>query len=190
MPLFTHEVASEAPTREAKRWIAGEAERELLKSWSVELVETPKPSEAEAFWQQPDNVALVEEKLSHCADPDSIMDCLFNLKEAVSKEHFWAEQHEFDEYTHQWDIYSDIFQSTTVRKPVLWDLCCGEGGYSRGAQCSGFDCYGFDKDASCKYRYENEPTAPDGYTLSGMTFTQADVLQPEFWTQLAAGGTG
>ena len=190
VPLFTHEVASEAPTREAKRWIAGEAERELLKSWSVELVETPKPSEAEAFWQQPDNVALVEEKLSHCADPDSIMDCLFNLKEAVSKEHFWAEQHEFDEYTHQWDIYSDIFQSTTGRKPVLWDLCCGEGGYSRGAQCSGFDCYGFDKDASCKYRYENEPTAPDGYTLSGMTFTQADVLQPEFWTQLAAGGTG
>ena len=132
----------------------------------------------------------MEDSLAACQDPDSIMDCLLNLKEAVSKEDFWEEQREFDEYVHEWDVYSDIFQNTHGRKPVLWDLCCGEGWYSRGAQYSGFECYGFDNQSSCEFRYEHEPSSNGEAKGSGMTFVTADVLRDEFWEQLKLGGKG
>ena len=190
VPLFTHEVADEDIARAEKGWVSGEEERRILKGWTVDLLETASPSAAEEFWHQPENLALVEEIMEDCPDPDAFLDQIQHLRESVIKEDFWTEQKDFDDYAHEWEVYSDIFQSTHERKPVLWDLCCGEGGFSRGAQYSGFDCYGFDKKDTCSYRYEHDPTA-DGNTLSsGMKFTKADILQDHFWEQLTLGKEG
>ena len=173
VPLFTHEIANEEEAR-------------VLTGWSVDLVETSHVTEAEKFWNKPENLALLmEPSLDDSEVGRQLLDQVAMLREeVVSHEHFWREQLEFEEYVHSWDIYADIFRTTHDRKPVLWDLCCGEGGYSRGARNSGLDCYGFDIKAACKHRYEHEPSA-DGLTRSsGMTFTVADVLSDEFWRNL------
>ena len=173
VPLFTHEVADEE-------------ERSILKGWRIDLVETANTTEAEKFWNKPENLAAIEEVLQGCSDPDSFMDQVMALKATAQKEDFWREQHEFDEYVHEWEIYSDIFQATHNRKPVLWDLCCGEGGYSRGAQTSGLECHGFDLKPECKHRYEHDP-APEGQEmLTSMHFHEADILTDAFWDTLMA----
>ena len=171
VPLFTHEVADEE-------------ERQLLSGFNVDLVETSNETEAEKFWNKPENLALVTSTLEDCQDPDSIMDQLDALKESISQEPFWQEQKEFEEYAHDWNIYSDIFQSTHGRRPVLWDLCCGEGGYSRGAQFSGFDCHGFDNDPACKHRYEHDLSGVGSDNTTGMKFHHADVMTDAFWEKL------
>ena len=175
VPLFTHEVADEE-------------ERRLLSGFKVDLVETSNVTEAEKFWNKPENLAAVTAVLEECQDPDSIMDQLHVMKESLSQESFWQEQKEFEEYAHDWNIYSDIFQSTHGRRPVLWDLCCGEGGYSRGAQFSGFDCYGFDSNPACKHRYESDLAGKGPENATGMTFHTADVLTDEFWEKLTDTG--
>ena len=171
VPLFTHEVADEDEAR-------------LLKGWSVDLIETANTTEAEKFWNRPENLAMVDNTLKECADPDGFMDQVLVLKDAIKNEAFWEEQREFDEYVHEWGIYTDIFRTTHDRQPVLWDLCCGEGGYSRGAQASGLECHGFDSQPACQHRYENDP-APAGHTMpTGMTFYAADILTDTFWEEL------
>ena len=90
-------------------------ERSILKGWSVDLVETANTTEAEKFWNKPENLAAIEEVLQGCSDPDSFMDQVMALKATAQKEDFWREQHEFDEYVHEWEIYSDIFQATHGR---------------------------------------------------------------------------
>jgi hypothetical protein len=171
VPLFTHEVADEDEAR-------------LLKGWSVDLIETANTTEAEKFWNRPENLAMVNNTLKECADPDGFMDQVLVLKDSIKKEAFWEEQREFDEYVHEWGIYTDIFRTTHDRQPVLWDLCCGEGGYSRGAQASGLECHGFDSQPACQHRYENDP-APAGHTMpTGMTFYAADIFTDTFWEEL------
>ena len=176
VPLFTHEVADE---NEAK----------ILGGWEAELYETSVPSEAEKFWHQPANTSLITATLESCHDSDAFLEQIQLLRETVRQQEFWDEQLQFDKYVHQWDVYSDIFQQTANRKPILWDLCCGEGGYSRGARHGGFECYGFDVKEACRTRYENDPTV-DGTTRSGMVFTTADIMKPEFWYQLTLGKKG
>ena len=177
VPLFTHEVANEDEAR-------------LLEGWKADLWETSKPTEAEEYWSRPEHLDLVREMVAGCSDPDAFMDQLDVLCEAASQEDFWREQQEFDDYVHDWDIYSDIFQQTHQRRPVLWDLCSGEGGYSRGAQRSGFDCYGFDVNPKCRHYYEHDPSMEGPGSPSGMKFTLANILEDEFWTELSKGCSG
>ncbi len=134
----------------------------------MDLLETSNPSTAEEFWHQPENLALVEETMEECPDQDVFLDQVPHLRESVTKEDFWTEQKDFDDYAHGWEVYSDICQNTHERKPVLWDLCCGEGGFSRGAQYSGFDCYGFDKKETCAHRYEHDPSIDGSPLIIGM----------------------
>ena len=177
VPLFTHE-------------IAGEDEAATLRGWNVELLETSNPGAAEEFWHKHENINLMESTLASCSDAHAFADQLMALRESVSQEHFWQEQREFNDYAHEWDIYSDVFQQTHGRKPVLWDLCCGEGGYSRGAAMSGFACYGFDREEACKHRYEHDPSVSGVSVANGMVFNCADVLTDDFWEQLCLGAAG
>ena len=190
VPLFTHEVADEDTVRRDKGWVSGEEEERILKGWSVELIETTNPSAAEEFWHRPENLELIEETLEDCSDPEAFLAQIHHLRESITKEDFWTEQQEFNTYVHDWEIYSDIYRNTHDRKPVLWDLFCGEGGFSRGAQHSGFDCYGFDNKASCTHRYEHDPTGDGTVMPNGMTFTKADILKDSFWEQLMLGKDG
>ena len=43
----------------------------------------------------------------------------------------------FEQIAEHWDQYVGAFTMTHGRAPVLYDLYCGEGGYSRGARASG-----------------------------------------------------
>ena len=45
--------------------------------------------------------------------------------------------------------------------PVVYDLYCGEGGFSRGARLMGARCYGFDKVNGMRHAYENDPAEAD-----------------------------
>ena len=66
------------------------------------------------------------------------------LKDELTSQDFWKEQQDFDQHCRKWEQYVSIFEKTHHRAPVMYDLCCGEGGISRGARTSGVRCYGFD----------------------------------------------
>lgn len=71
---------------------------------------------------------------------------------------FFARQQAFEEEMDGWEVYADIFYKLHKRRPVLYDLYCGGGGYSRGARLQGVDCYGFDVKNACKADYERDPS--------------------------------
>ena len=109
------------------------------------------------------------------------------VRKAVENTDYWKEQQAFDAELADWQRYVDIFISTHGRAPVVYDLYCGEGGYSRGARAVGCECYGFDIATACKHRYENEMCATSDPVPSCMTFIAADVNSPHFWDDLLAG---
>ena len=84
---------------------------------------------------------------------------------------------------------SQMQARTRVKRHVyiVYDLYCGEGGFSRGARSVGCECYGFDINTACATRYETEPSCLDSPSSSCMTFFEADVSSPEFWDALVRG---
>ena len=179
VPLFTHEVAD---TEEAK----------VLKSFHYSLVEHTQPKEVDSFWQTPENQAQILAALVGSEASNDLIDHQVKaLGNFASQETFWAEQEDFERTNRLWERYVHLFNESLQRPPVVWDLCCGEGGYSRGAREAGCLCYGFDYDGRHRHRYEYDPDAAGGEKCpSGMTFILADVLSPKFWEELTKGKDG
>ena len=170
VPLFTHDIADED-------------ERKLLQGWSTTILESPRPAETSAFWQSTGSQEMIRRETAD-THVDDLSDQINALREVVTDQDFWKEQDAFNSHVDQWVQYVDIFRATHGRDPILWDLCCGEGGYSRGARECGLQCYGFDKNAACQARYEFDMNPNSNPSPSGMTFVQADVLDLDFWKTL------
>ena len=148
-------------------------------------METSHPAEATEFWQaqqaQETIAAMVETSVLAPDLPNHVT----ALGQMVTQGGFWREQETFDDTARAWEQYVSMFQETYQREPVVWDLCCGEGGYSRGAREAGCLCYGFDHNGNLRARYENDPPDATGATCpSGMHFVLADVLSDQFWEEL------
>ena len=124
----------------------------------------PKP-----FWegvQHPQEAATGEQWLNVVWE---------EVKSDIAHHPFHEEQRRYEDYQADWQQYVDVFQSTLGRAPVLYDLFCGEGGFSRGAREVGCQCIGFDFNKTCADRYENEPyflseDASGDKISSGMVF--------------------
>ena len=105
---------------------------------------------------------------------------------------YYTEQRLFEEHQAVWEQYVQIFEHTYGRRPVIYDLYCGEGGYSRGARAVGVECYGFDINPKYRERYESEfAFGPHGKRVSmgsGMRFTCMDLDGPAFWDELTQRG--
>ena len=173
IPLFSHKLEGDDVT--------------LLRGWTYKLKEesTP-PLTATAIWQEGDAGVHA---LQECNDPIQfqLLALAMEVKQEISETQFWKEQQAFASELQDWQKYVEIFHMTHGRAPVLYDLYCGEGGFSRGARAAGCDCYGFDINSACKSRYEQEPTT-DGQTIpSCMQFHTVDISQNAFWEELATG---
>jgi len=175
VPLFTHRLTS---TDDA-----------IFKNWRFTLVEDKDPKGADTIWQgHIDTVYLVNEPADVTETRNAYLEGLVSeLGKKVADSDFWKEQREFDAELHAWKQYLDIFHATHGRLPVVYDLYCGEGGFSRGARSVGCECYGFDINTACAPRYETEPSCLDGLSPSCMTFLEADVSSPDFWDDLKLG---
>ena len=79
------------------------------------------------------------------------------LAEALMQHPFHVEQRAFENQLAQWELYVAIFRATYARSPVVYDLYCGPGGFSRGAREGGCLCYGFDSEESYRGHYETDP---------------------------------
>ena len=186
VPMFTHRLGDD------EGW---------LKSARYELYEAKDPQRLRDIWQAPadDTGATTDQPTS---DFPSIASMFEEAKEAtllpqriealrkvVSDEDFWTEQKDFDDYCQYWERHSSMFEATHGRAPVIYDLCCGEGGFSRGARMTGAKCFGFDLNAAHAKRYEQEHgtigASPMG---SGMKFTRLDVTAATFWDEMEAEG--
>ena len=175
VPLFTHKLVSN--------------DDQLIANWRYTLVEAKDPKEATTIWQgHIDTLALMEEPM---ALPDGNNPFLEGLVAEVGKrvtmQDFWKEQQDFNAEIKDWQKYVEIFEATHGRAPVVYDLYCGEGGFSRGAREVGCDCHGFDINTACRQRYETEPSAQGQLAPSFMSFHRADVNEPQFWEALAEG---
>ena len=120
---------------------------------------------------------------------DELPTRIAKLRTLVEQEDFHREQREFELHCRAWESAVDAFETVNGRAPVLYDLCCGEGGYSRGARVSGVRCYGFDIQSKYRRRYEGDATTTRGeYTPSGMTFLERDITTDAFWEELLVNG--
>ena len=196
IPLFTHQL--------------GPDEDALLRGWRYTIAEAKKPQEIGTLWQsqfpQDDATGVTHDEdtaqiaaviaspavkalpsiaagMSKAVTLDELPDRIMALKAHVTQHQFWREQEDFEKVAEHWDQYVSAFTMTHGHAPVLYDLYCGEGGYSRGARASGCECYGFDNKPSCRQQYEHEPGV-DGKQPSCMTFIEADVNSAEFWLEL------
>jgi hypothetical protein len=117
---------------------------------------------------------------------------LDSFKQSMQRTKFYEEQAEYEGVQGHWDQYVDAFIQTYGRKPVLYDLYCGEGGFSRGARAAGAKCIGFDVDPHFARGYDTDPVVlPGGHrgrAPSGMQFVERDVDSPDFWEELRAQG--
>ena len=172
VPLFTHEIAG---TEEAK----------IMKGFRYHLMETSQPAEAAEFWQAQQTQETIAAMVETSALAPDLPNHITALGQMVTQGGFWREQETFDDTARAWEQYVSMFLETYQREPVVWDLCCGEGGYSRGAREAGCLCYGFDHNGNLKARYENDPPDATGVPCpSGMHFVLADVLSDQFWEEL------
>ena len=121
---------------------------------------------------------------SSAGTAEHILQMLAAIDHYAGEEDFMAERALFESHMSHWERYVDIFDTTLERSAVIYDLCCGEGGYSRGARHSGLACIGFDNQPLHRKRYENDYQDGGPPTPSGMKFIQADVFTDSFWEAL------
>jgi len=172
IPLFTHELVS--------------ANDQTVRNWRYRLVEDTAAKEPTVIWQgHVEGVVQTGETPGRIQNEIYLEGLMNELHKTVKDGFFWREQRAFDAELDDWQLYADIFHSTHGRMPILFDLYCGEGGFSRGARAVGCECYGFDISSACRYRYENEPSLDGQTTPSCMTFHCADVSSDRFWSNLA-----
>ena len=171
VPLFTHALVSE--------------DDQLLRSWRYKLVEDRVTKEPKQIWQgHVEDVAYLTPN-SITSDSEKYLEGLVSeLRKVVDNASFWQEQKAFDDEVNEWQRYVDIFHTTHGRMPVVFDMYCGEGGYSRGARAAGCECHGFDISSACRPRYETEPSLDSKPVPSCMTFHCVDVNSGTFWDAL------
>ena len=120
-----------------------------------------------------------------------LMDRLQCFIDSIDNSLFTQEQRLFEKELEPWRLYSQTYAVTSGSGPVVYDLYCGEGGFSRGARAMGAQCYGFDSHGKVRHAYEHDPVYKNGrrtYMDSGMVFTQRDVDEQAFWEELAVRG--
>ena len=136
----------------------------------------------------PSSTGAASSTLDNASECSAYLNALISeVGNAVSDTPFWQEQKEFNDSQEKWEDYVSIFYATYHRAPVVLDLYCGEGGYSRGARAAGCDCFGVDINSACRSRYETEPCTNGDRPPSCMSFYQADVTTDRFWRDLAMG---
>ena len=122
------------------------------------------------------------------AENGVLLQMVRQLKAEVTECKFYAEQKQFDKYMEVLESYVAVFRKTHGRAPVMYDLYCGEGGFSRGARACGIKCYGFDIEPRYRRQYSTDPIMlRDGVPSrmdSGMSFNLRDVDDPAFWDEL------
>ena len=163
---------------------------------SYQLYELRQGRELKEIWQNDQIVAQMYTVLE-VADQEKrapLGQCIRSLALRGGSDVFFGEQEEYEEIQQGWDKYVQVFQRTHGRKPVLYDLYCGEGGFSRGARAAGIKCIGFDNESrsACKLHYENDPTVTSSgapsWMDSGMEFHNRDVDGEAFWQELTNQG--
>ena len=199
VPLFTHRLGDD------DAW---------LEKWKLDLYEAKNPVVVESVWQHQmlangdidsedvtldapgpelmllaahfyDTTKTLRESRTAYQLPHKVSE----LREAITAQGFWQEQREFDEYCQEWESNVQAFEEIVGRAPVVYDLCCGEGGFSRGARLGGAECYGFDTAKRHRKKYENDYGHKAACALpSGMKFTQTDIISADFWEELRARG--
>ena len=97
----------------------------------IELYEHLAHELVDEIWSPPSTEEIPEDDLS---------EQLTLLCSDLSKDVQDAEE----EFNH-WKVYMAKFQSVHHRRPVIYDLFCGEGSFGRGAHKAGCDVYGFDR---------------------------------------------
>ena len=190
-PLFTHRLGDD------DAWLA---------KAKIEMMEAKDPERLRRIWQAPADdgpgeppleageIALVNQlpsvsKLfSESREAHLLPARLSALREVATQEEFWAEQGAFEEHCGAWETYVRVFEATCGRAPVLYDLCCGEGGFSRGAQAVGVEVHGFEKDMSYRKRYEHDHVRGGETLPSGLIFHQFDIADEAFWAELTQRG--
>ena len=171
--LFSHKLVSE--------------DDQVVRNWRYKLVEDTSPKEATLIWQGHVESTQVDALTEKQTESECYLEGLTcELRRVVENTSFWQEQKRFDAELSDWQQYVDIFHTTHGRMPVVYDLYCGEGGFSRGARAAGCECHGFDLSSACRHRYENEPSFTGQPAPSCMTFHCADVSHSQFWDALAS----
>ena len=192
VPLFTHTLGDD------DAW---------LRKAHYELYESREPQEIDRIWQHPEGgpvdrnadrqpstglVGQVDVADVTPADPAEcrLTSALRETRVALRDTDFWREQASFEELCRGWEQSVGVFEKLHGRAPVLYDLCCGEGGFSRGARQAGARCFGFDSNNKFRRRYENDSSRVPGASdmCSGMKFALRDVMDEGFWQELRQRG--
>jgi hypothetical protein len=195
VPMFTHQLGHEDAWLDRDRYLLYEAKRpeEVEEVWQATGVHTPG-ADGEPVSREPER--LLASKLPKVADAfasgddgEHILSLVSEVREAVCDTAFWEEQRAFDEQCREWERAVAAFETVHGRAPVLYDLCCGEGGFSRGARAAGVQCYGFDSKERWGRRYSYDYGVKGSTAVpSGMTFTVRDITDESFWEELAERG--
>ena len=115
------------------------------------------------------------------------------MSQAEEDQMFDGERLEADAELNHWKRYVDTFYSTFGRKPVLYDLFCGEGTFARGAVEAGCEVHGFDWMPQPRtYGMAPRPRMGQGrferQRIDAMHYHQQDLEEDMFWERLSAVG--
>lgn len=206
VPLFTHKLGDDEQWLTHASYDLYEAKSpQLVESFWQSMIEANAPVDVNsvkamgcqamlnevAVEPHPNPMSDIHDRLTDMlAEPrpeHDMISLLAATRVACQQEDFWKSQRDFEKYCGQWERYCSTFEITHGRAPVLYDVCCGEGGFSRGARVSGIKCYGFDRKEACRERYEND-YSPSGSMKSGMEFICIDASTAEFWEELTRRG--
>ena len=117
----------------------------------------------------------------------------FAMESEEDNRMFSEEKREADLELCHWIQYVKVFRSTFGRRPVLYDLFCGEGTFARGAVAAGCEVHGFDwmtkaytfgkatQPRTGQSRFERAP-------IPTMHFHQQDLEDERFWHHLGTHG--
>ena len=106
---------------------------------------------------------------------------------------FQEESQNAQSHLDHWQQYARMFLATYHRKPVLYDLYCGGGGFGRGAWRAGFHVIGVDSQPRpISFGSEAVERSPSNkfvrLPLQGMDYVQADLHDDAFWSKLTVEG--